>query len=701
MSRVIFSGAAAALCGGDRSALWPVLERIFGSPVQEGILIMQGMNPDFSPLTQWALADSRTAEERYLIFLVCEACRLLEHLRKPIEYQREHIYKSLPQELWKELYLNPLLQPDIGPGDTERAARMAEFLTKFSPNSDYEKRKVGDAGAVLQFFPAMEVVALGSTAIKDISFVESLPKLRCLQLSSGVLEDLEPLRGCAALRELSLGFTGSGPPHFTPPVYWLDAQPLGALKGLEKLTIYPNPAILKGLSFPALTSADFSGGHCVQPDCTHLPDMPELRLLKLDGVQSLLGISRFPQLRHLKISGPLRDWGDISALKELDCLEVDTQDGWPRDVLPLTALPNLLWVRFGGDIPRNYWPLGQSPRLREVCVGKVPSVQLDVQAVNAGLESWDGIFGLPELRPRKPLRFVAAEWGYDPGTLPPSLPEPGPEFLRHPKLFHLERLWMQARVDRALEKVVGTEGLGDRAYRSTYEGSWERSVVIHLETLEATNRLPQVLDAAREALAASAHAWRCSVAVDLRLTALEMTEQQKKWLRQIEEERNRDDDDDSEDRVNRYTLTQQHIIETQFRLRASEEEGEELDPEDFVPPEAIRPDADRRGKLVPAGASGEDEQEDNPDFALKPFDEQEQNSDNDGDDADDHDVAIAPPPEPPEDFWEDPYRHPLSESYRIYATLTLDTFFYNGNNLATVQQLLDRGPDEYHAKPPA
>lgn len=658
---------------------------------------MQGMSPDLSPFSQWALDDSRTSEERYLIFLVCEACRLLEYLRKPIEYQREHIFKSLPQQFWKELYLNPLLLPDIGPGDTERAARMAEFLTKFSPNADHEKRKLGDAGAVLRFFPALEVVAMGSTAIKDLSFVASLPKLRCLQLFSGVLENLEPLRGCAALRELSLGFTGAGPPHFTPPVYWLDAQPLGALKGLKKLTIYPNPAILKGLSFPALTSADFSGGNCVQPDCTHLPDMPQLRLLKLDGVQSLRGISRFPQLRHLKISGPLRDWGDVSMLKELDCLEVDTQDGWPRDVMPLTTLPNLLWVRFGGEIPRNYWPLGQSPRLREVSMGNVPSVQLDVQAVNAGLASWDGIFALPELRPRAPLRFVAAEWGYDPGVLPPSPQEPGPEFLQHPKLFHLERLWMQSRVDQALRTVIGNEGLGDRSHLSTYEGSWERSASIDLTTLEAAKRLPQVLEAAREALAASPHEWRCSVAVDLRLTEMEMTEQQKKWLRQIEEEGNRDDDD-SEDRVNRYRLTQQHIIETQFRLRASEEDGDELDPEDFVPPEDIRPDAGCRGKLVPAGTSGEDEQEDNPDFSLKPFDEQEQNSDNDDDD---HDVAIAPSPEPPEHFWEDPYRHPLSESYRIYATLTLDTFFYNGNNLATVQQLLDRRPDEYHAKPPA
>ena len=56
-------------------------------------------------------------------------------------------------------------------------------------------------------------------------------------------------------------------------------------------------------------------------------------------------------------------------------------------------------------------------------------------------------------------------------------------------------------------------------------------------------------------------------------------------------------------------------------------------------------------------------------------------------------------PEPPPDFLDDPYAHPLANSYAFIATLTLDTFYHHGHNLATVMQLMRREPDVFHPAP--
>jgi hypothetical protein len=663
------------------------------------------MNSKYSDFTKWALDDARTLDERYLIFLVCEATRYIEWHRRPLEYRQNRIYRHFPIQDWKLFQLNPLLAPEYSAVDTERAMAMMPYFTNFKPDTNHDKRQLAEVSSVLRFFPALEEVSLGWTSLRDLSFVEALPNLRSLQISSGELEDLGPFRKCPNLRHLNLQFGSLGTPHFTPPIYWVDGRPLGALAQLESLTLSPNPAILEGLKFPVLHKAEFSGGSCIQPDCQHLPDMPALRLLTMDHVQSLRGIGRFPGLWHLKVSGPLRDFAEVETLRELTCLELHTQMGWPRKVAPLAALPELLWARFLGEVPRNYWPLAAAPKLCQLEVHQAAAVQLEVQAINAALTPWDAVFALPTPRPLAPLRFVAVDLGGDKSVIPQDATEPIADYVAHPKRHHLESMWMRDKICAATRRVAGEDAIGPYPGPPS-EGHWSRGLGIQLQTLGAAIRLPEVLEAIRCELAQSGKDWLIQIYCNLRLSEREMSDQEKRWLKQVQESNQRwqaaQDADDSF--IERYRKTQQHLIDTQFRLRVSEEEGEEPDPEEFQPPEQLLPESPETRALVTNTGdvqppAEEAEPEENPDFELKPFDEQEQNTPAEND-ADDGSTAVKPDPDPPEYFWEDPYSHPLADSYRFTLKLTLDAVYHDGYNLATVMQMMRREPDEFHPAPP-
>jgi hypothetical protein len=586
-------------------------------------------------------------------------------------------------------------------------AEMSPYLTTFAPMLSNGARYIGDAGTVLRFFPALESLSVGWTSMRDISFLEDLPHLRSLQVNSGELEDLSPLAHCPSLRHLSLNLSGEGPPHYTPGLFWLDTSSLAALPELETLNFSPNPATLAGLSLPKLISATLAGDSCIQPDCTHLPDMPALRVLTLSGVQTLRGIHRFPELRHLSLSGPLRDFGDLPRLEKLDCLEVHTVQGWPRSVEPLAQAPSLMWVQFTGEWPRNYWPLAGAPRLCQLQVHRCPTVDLDVAAVNAVLPSWDPLFALPAPRPLPPFRFIAVDNGGDTHALPQRQEDHHPDFLAHPKRFQLELTWMLHRIFKLGKRLVNDEKAFTCIFRPSLPNCYTRHLDIKIESIDAARRLPEVVEAIRGELLHSPHTdWQISLCVGLRIRYEYMSEQQKKWIKQMEDERAAQDDEHDHEK---WVAKQRHILETQFRLRTTADAGEEPDPEDFEVPEILQKD-DLGGQLVtphgsPAGNqdnTDDEEEEDNPDFQLKPFDEQEQNSDGDSGDDDGSNVATAPPPEPPPNFWDDPYAHPLADSYRVYATITENGLFHHAyRTLDTLCHLMGRKPDEYYPAPPS
>ncbi|MCB1066072.1 MAG: hypothetical protein KDN20_24535 [Verrucomicrobiae bacterium] len=646
------------------------------------------------PFPEWALDPARTAAERYLIWLLCNTAARTHWMGLPPEERVVVSAPLIPSEIMKIYYLNPALVPPIEEEDVTLAAEMIPMVTDFPLNvsMSFQCRQIQD-GAALAFFPALERINLGSTTLSDLSWLAHLPRLRHLQITSGDLEDLSPLARVPQLQSLHLNLTGGGTTRLAPPLLWPETGAMAALQELEVLHFSPNAAALEGLSFPRLREARLT---CAgQRDCRVLPDMPELRILTLNGVESLRGIGRFPQLRNLTLAGPLRSFGDLPELRELTCLQVNTQAGWPRDVAPLATLPELRAVCFLGEVPRNYWPLAGAPKLRVLETHRAVGIDLDVQAINAALSPWDVDFLAPEPRlPLPPLRIVSAH------DFRPFLPDTewtDPDQLADPEMFCRELVWMDKRCQSRIEAMIGHPYGLNTVSSSTYTHHRSRSHNFYVQSQDLADRLPELVDLLRLIMAESPHDRVFRIVIHLRVPTELFGEKERRWLKIIEEQyRHHDDDDD--DSVERYRLTQQHLIDTAYRLRTASEEGETPEPADFAPPEALGPTG--HGKPKPVSATGEtggdDEDETPDDYRLRSYDEQEKDGHDasDGEGNDDGDLKVETDPDPPEWFFEDPNAHPLSHSYNLLALVTRDTFVVNSRHLPIGASLMRIPIDE-------
>jgi hypothetical protein len=637
------------------------------------------MNPPLSNFSTWANDPARTVDERYTVWLLCEAAYRVWYSRLPPEAWRQVPRREIDFVTRGALKYNPALAPTYGEGQTDLVAEMGPWMTAFEPKvCAHNERPIRDAGA-LRFFPALESVKLGDTEMVDLSWVEVLPNLRTLWLNSAEVSDLSPMASATGLRELRLQLSYRGQPSMAPPLLWPDAGSLGALTELEILHYGPNAAVLEGLAFPRLGEAHLS---CVgQRDCHCLPAMPALRVLTLSGVESLRGISRFPVLRNLEISGPLRDLGEVGELPALTSLKVATDHGWPRIVEPLAAARELRYASFTGEMPRNYWPLAAAPKLRELDAPKAVGIEGDVQVINAALSSWDLDFLAPESCPLPPLRFLLAK---KPHLQRPPADEVHPDRDLDPEMFRQEILWMERRVRAALGDLVG-HSHGLQKSSGGHEHDTQRRLHVIIQTQDLAMRLPEAIDVMRRCMAESPHEWWFNFWIHLRIPEEYFDEQQKVWMEVIRQHRaNRDDDIDYE----RHQRTRRHLIETTYLKRSAEEEGEVIDPSECAPGPDVGPETS--GDLVAARtrSSKGEPGEGGDDFELRPYDEQDHNDDDDDDE--EGGTAVEIDPNPPESFWEDPNAHPLADSYCVMGHLSIDTFCVDERFAPTAMSLMRR-----------
>ena len=252
-----------------------------------------------------------------------------------------------------------------------------------------------------------------------------------------------------------------------------------------------------------------------------------------------------------------------------------------------------------------------------------------------------------------------------------------------PVLFLRELSWMFRKATKAVDDLMGED---NASCRLSYPGSFtvQRVISTGISTIEAAQRLPEVLDALRRAMAESPHEWHFHFCISLKVPRHKWGPERQRWWDKLQDMQ--DDEEDTDESVRKWKLRQSHIIESNFLVRTAEEDGETPDPEDLRPPDEIRPEPYRPPVVITADPADEKEK----DFALKPFDEQEQNDD---DTDDDGATAVDTNDDPPVWFLDDYNGHPLADSYRLYALLTMDTFYVWPNCVGTAESLMGRKVD--------
>ena len=491
----------------------------------------------------------------------------------------------------------------------------------------------------------------------DISPLATLPALRKLMLgfpgsefSNSACRDFTPLARCVHLRKLILGF------NFT----WPDLTGLDSLPELETLELSGNLlAMPNGASFPRVREGKLYCMPLAARDVAALPQLPACEFLFLSGAERLDGIERMPHLRNLTLSGPFESFAPLTALQELTCLTVTATDHrhpkrQPRDVSPLVRLPRLHYFKIGPDhildLPRDYSPLVEAPALRELIVQSCPPVAVEVAALNAGLPPCDDLYLAPEPRPIPPLHMIVTPHGRGPSR--EEHRAPGEAGLIDRGLRECEGRW----VGRFVQNLV-SERIGHTDWGTAGAAGLSRSLWVEIESFEVVEKLPEILDATREAIARLLHDYHASFMICLRAPPPPPTPAQQQLEEQFQHEQERWD-------FEQRKRDHEEYLERLHRLELKKEEGAEIKPEEFSPSERAP-------------------------YPPPPW---ERESDDDDEEEGSGNFVVKKKPEPPPNRWDDD--HPLADNYRLLGELTLEKVWFRPHHRALAVHLMRREPDE-------
>ena len=190
-----------------------------------------------------------------------------------------------------------------------------------------------------------------------------------------------------------------------------------------------------------------------------------------------------------------------------------------------------------------------------------------------------------------------------------------------------------------------------------------RSLTVWVECYEVVERLPEIVDAAREAMARLRHEYMARLYIALRVPPQKPTPVQVEMLKRYEEEQERADFERSQKEL-------RDRLEKTYLYELKKQEGEDIDPDEFAPEE--------REPLPPA-----------------PWEEQEDEED---DNTGEGGIAVKKKPDPPPDPWDD--AHPLADNYRLYAEITLEEIWFEPRQEGLAIHLMGREADKVIAENP-
>ena len=601
---------------------------------------------------RWAMADARTLEERYTVELLVELGVTWWNNQRKI-YGTNNFEEQ--QERKRQRALNPAYEPHYTETDVRHAAEAWPTVkTWWFSTMGLDSRPIRDVKA-FGFLTHLEEIHLQFCEVEEVSVFAELPKLRVLKFSSNRCADLRPLAGCAALRELELGIgTGWGRVH----TRWPEVAGLEKLVALEKLFLGGNLHVFpRGIVWPNVRTAMLKCEPLGLRSVRDLPQLPACEFLTLGGVEQLDGIEAFPKLRNLTVEGDVRDFTPLTALTELTCF---TTGGFePLDVRPLTRLPKLQKAVFNANFkyaltapkPRDFSVFAEAPALRELHVPGCPPVAEEVRLLNSLLPSWADVLLAETPRPLpEKLRFVIAPHEKHPIKYEVKLvAEDGG--LADEGLRECEGSWVGKYLTQAISRALGEADWG----KARADGL-NRNLHVTIESFAVVEKLPQIIAAIRSVLARLRSEYTGNLMVCLKSPKIVPTPAQLQLEKQFQEQQDQAD-------YERRQQEQKDYLERLHRYELKKQLGEEIKPEDFVPP----PPAP-----LPV-----------PPWLL------EDNDDVPGDG--EGDVAVKEKPDPPPSWFDD--EHPLAHSYRLMGTVNLAEVWFMPHHRDTAIYLMGCQPD--------
>jgi len=292
--------------------------------------------------------------------------------------------------------------------------------------------------------------------------------------------------------------------------------------------------------------------------------------------------------------------------------------------------------------------------LRELIVTGCPPVMAEVKTLNALLPPWDDIFLAPEARVvPKPLRMIIAPThkapSHDNTQLEPSDNGRADEGVRK-----AEGTWVTKFITKSINKKLGCRDWG----KLDANGS-RRTFFVTIESFAVVEKLPQIADAIREAIAKLRYEYVGSIMIALTSPVPEPTPAQVELEKKFQAEQ-------EEAEFQQLEKERQELLERQHRYDLKKQLGEEIKPEDFAAPPAA--------PLPPPPWERDEEEED------------EDSGDSAGN------IRVKEKVEPPPDPWDN--EHPLADKYRLIAHLTLSDIWFHPHNRDLAAYLMGRQPDE-------
>ncbi|GAA5483874.1 leucine-rich repeat domain-containing protein [Haloferula sargassicola] len=457
------------------------------------------MSSEKDDFLTWATDPSRTVEELFGVELLVEQCMPLWNRKHGVQVSFDWEAIRLAR---KNRQLDPRYKPSLARRRLEQAAEVLDQLTSFSTHVG-DDRHLRDI-SFLRFCEKLDSLRLYHCEITDWSPLASRPQLLHLYVSDDVARDLRAVGELVQLKTLTLRL----------------ATPWPRLDGLENLTrltefmFYGNVLAVNAIrALPGVRAAEFhhgSGFNVPLRSVADLPDMPELRRLRLENTDLLDGIGRFPHLLNLEIYGYLPDLAPLAGNVELTHLYLSGIQF--ADLNPLTSLTQLCRITLRNDFPPDLTPLAELPRLHQIVVQSEAIVPPELDSLNALCAPWDEEFACDPPRKLDPLRLVVEknrkkdhDAEADFGGMPRDHGDDR-------EMVISETNWFIRQANHRIDRVLG-KGWG--AERETISGVHQCGhLYLRIRRRQDLDHLPAVVRTLRQLIASCRYPWQLDLLVE-------------------------------------------------------------------------------------------------------------------------------------------------------------------------------------------